>query len=181
MTGHSMIVALLAALCVLLWNPSGPRTRPARPRRDRSRARDRDADVEVALAMDLLAAALESGMPIGAALTAVAGTGTFPWGDHLTEVARRLAVGSPDPWADTPSFLAPLARVTRLVIDAGVPAAGMLRDGAEEVRRRSARDAEAAAARLGVRLVLPLGLCALPAFVAWSVVPVVISLVLRMA
>ena len=48
---------------------------------------------------------------------------------------------------------------------------------AEEERRSAAAEAEHAAAVLGVRLMLPLGLCILPAFLLLAVVPVVISLV----
>lgn len=59
---------------------------------------------------------------------------------------------------------------------AGAPAAVLLRAAAEE-RRRDARAAtRAAAERLGVQLVLPLGVCVLPAFVVVAVVPLVLSL-----
>ena len=37
--------------------------------------------------------------------------------------------------------------------------------------------AEAAAERLSVHLMVPLGLCSLPAFVCWGIVPVLIGLV----
>ena len=47
---------------------------------------------------------------------------------------------------------------------------------AKELRDSSRRRQQEAAAALGVRLVLPLGVCILPAFLLLSVVPVVISL-----
>ncbi len=52
-----------------------------------------------------------------------------------------------------------------------MPAVTLLRSAAEEARRVARSDAQAAAARLGVRLMLPLGLCVLPAFFAVGVVP----------
>jgi hypothetical protein len=48
-----------------------------------------------------------------------------------------------------------------------------LEDQARDARAATATHALAAAERIGVRAVLPLGLCFLPAFVAVGVVPVV--------
>lgn len=58
---------------------------------------------------------------------------------------------------------------------AGVPAAALLRAAAEDLRDDAAAAGLAAAERLGVRLVLPLGTCVLPAFVLLGVVPVVVG------
>ncbi|MGN7190929.1 MULTISPECIES: type II secretion system F family protein [unclassified Curtobacterium] len=58
---------------------------------------------------------------------------------------------------------------------AGVPAVPLLRAAAEDVRDDAAAAGLAAAERLGVRLVLPLGVCVLPAFVLVGVVPVVVG------
>jgi tight adherence protein B len=60
---------------------------------------------------------------------------------------------------------------------AGVPAAELLRSEAEESRRTARADAEKRAAVLAVRLMLPLGLCILPAFMALGVVPLVVSVI----
>ena len=59
---------------------------------------------------------------------------------------------------------------------AGVPPAGVLIRAAEEVRRAEQQRLEVATATLGVRIVLPLGLVFLPAFVLTTVVPIVIAL-----
>ena len=59
---------------------------------------------------------------------------------------------------------------------AGVDVASVLRGQAEQVRRAQFRRAERAAEALSVRLVLPLGLCCLPAFMCWGVLPVLMSL-----
>ncbi|MBT2502956.1 type II secretion system F family protein [Curtobacterium sp. ISL-83] len=58
---------------------------------------------------------------------------------------------------------------------AGVPAAGLLRAAAEDVRDDAAAAGLAAAEQLAVRLVVPLGVCVLPAFVLVGVVPVVVG------
>jgi pilus assembly protein TadC len=59
---------------------------------------------------------------------------------------------------------------------AGVPPADVLARAAEEVRRAEQQRLEVATATLGVRIVLPLGLVFLPAFVLTTVVPIVLAL-----
>ncbi|MFS0731056.1 hypothetical protein ABC270_13385 [Curtobacterium sp. 1P10AnD] len=66
-----------------------------------------------------------------------------------------------------------LTEVLALARRAGVPAAALLRAAAEDVRDDAAAAGLAAAEGLAVRLVLPLGVCVLPAFVLVGVVPVV--------
>ncbi|MFL6240602.1 MAG: type II secretion system F family protein, partial [Actinomycetes bacterium] len=51
-----------------------------------------------------------------------------------------------------------------------------LREAADHLRRARRRAAREAAGRLGVRLVLPLGLCFLPAFVLVGVLPLVLAM-----
>jgi tight adherence protein B len=57
-----------------------------------------------------------------------------------------------------------------------VPPAGVLVSAAAEERRRRADRRRLAAARLGVQVLLPTGLCLLPAFVLLTVVPMVLAL-----
>lgn len=59
---------------------------------------------------------------------------------------------------------------------AGVPAASLLRSEAGLARRRARTDASIAGARLGVQLMLPLGVCLLPAFLALGVAPLIIAI-----
>lgn len=58
---------------------------------------------------------------------------------------------------------------------AGVPAAALLRSEATEARRVARSDGERKAASLAVTLMLPLGLCILPAFMLLGVAPLVIA------
>ena len=58
----------------------------------------------------------------------------------------------------------------------GAPSAALLRAHAAQLRRRHNREVDRRAAALGVQLVLPLGLCSLPAFICLGVVPVVLGL-----
>ena len=58
---------------------------------------------------------------------------------------------------------------------AGVPAAGLLRSEAVELRRQARADVARRAQALSVRLMIPLGLCVLPAVMVLSVVPLVVT------
>lgn len=60
---------------------------------------------------------------------------------------------------------------------AGVPAAELLRGEARELRAAARATAQERAAALAVRLMLPLGLCVLPAFLALGVVPLLATIV----
>lgn len=65
--------------------------------------------------------------------------------------------------------------VLDLSLRAGVPAALLLRSGADEARRTARSDGARKAATLAVKLMLPLGLCILPAFMVLGVAPLVIA------
>jgi tight adherence protein B len=58
---------------------------------------------------------------------------------------------------------------------AGIPAAELLRSEAGEWRRQARADVSERAQALSVRLMIPLGVCVLPAFMVLSVVPLLIT------
>jgi tight adherence protein B len=60
---------------------------------------------------------------------------------------------------------------------AGVPAAELLRSEAEESRRTARTEGQRTAATLAVTLMLPLGLCILPAFMLLGVAPLLIAII----
>jgi tight adherence protein B len=62
-----------------------------------------------------------------------------------------------------------------LSVRAGVPAAELLRSEAREHRRDALATAQADAQALSVRLMIPLGVCVLPAFMILSVVPLLLA------
>ncbi len=71
----------------------------------------------------------------------------------------------------------PADDVIALAARAGAPVAELLRAEAARLRRVARADGAARAAALGVRLMLPLGACVLPAFVLLGVAPLLISVV----
>jgi tight adherence protein B len=68
-----------------------------------------------------------------------------------------------------------IGQVLDLSRRAGVPAAELLRSEADERRRTASADAQSAAQALGVRLMIPLGVCVLPAFMVLSVAPLLLA------
>ena len=72
--------------------------------------------------------------------------------------------------------LTELGRELRFAHSTGAPTAALLRATASALRRTRRRRAEQAAARLATHLVMPLGLCLLPAFLCLGVIPLVLAL-----
>ncbi|MGO3146309.1 MAG: type II secretion system F family protein [Leucobacter sp.] len=70
----------------------------------------------------------------------------------------------------------PLDRAMNEAIVAGVPASALLLDAATEERATTLAVLEEQAERLGVRILIPLATCILPAFIVLGVVPVVTTL-----
>lgn len=133
-------------------------------------------DLQVVLA--LVAAALRSGAGVPRALeaTGVAVGGTD--GGMLARAARTLVLGATwdRAWADAPAALAPMVRALRGAWLDGAAPGEALRAAGDEVHHERRSAARTAAARLGVRLVLPLGACYLPSFVLVGLVPVLLAL-----
>jgi Flp pilus assembly protein TadB len=142
------------------------------------RRRLREAE-DLPLAADLLAAALRAGAPVDRAVCVVAEALGGPLGERLIQVGRTLRLGG-DPgeaWGSL-AGVAGAERLTRAALRSaasGAALAGALTRLADDLRADRVIAAEAAARRAGVLMVLPLGLCFLPAFVLAGLVPVVVA------
>jgi tight adherence protein B len=68
-----------------------------------------------------------------------------------------------------------LDRVLELSSRAGIPAAELLRSEADELRRDARSAGERRAENLAVTLMMPLGLCVLPAFMLVAVLPLLLA------
>jgi pilus assembly protein TadC len=166
--------AAVGGLAAAIADQAMRRVEPATVRAERLRCA-----ADLPLAADLLAAALRSGAPVDRAATAVAEVLGGPLGDRLVRVGRALALGGepPEAW----EHLADVDGATRLRAAAvrssasGGALAGALVRLADDLRADRAVTVEAAARRAGVLIVLPLGLCFLPAFVLAGLVPVIVA------
>ncbi|TBN55414.1 hypothetical protein EYE40_14485 [Glaciihabitans arcticus] len=88
-------------------------------------------------------------------------------------VEEALAAAGLDPLADA----AEVESVVSLSRRAGVPASELLRSEAEEARRDAASRAAERASVLAVKLMLPLGVCILPAFMLLGVAPLLVTVI----
>jgi len=142
-------------------------------------AERRAAAADLPLGADLLAAALRAGAPVDGAAAAVADALDGPLGTQLRRTARSLALGAAP--AEAWGHLTGIPGAERLIAAAvrtsasGGALAGALGRLADDLRADRAVVIEAAAQRATVLIVLPLGLCFLPAFLLAGLVPVVIA------
>jgi Flp pilus assembly protein TadB len=144
--------------------------RPARTAADRS----------LALVLDLAAAALRSGRPLGDALTLAAPAAEPSTAATLRRVAGLCALGADaaQAWSAVPRD-GPLGEVAAVAVrsaTSGIKLAGALERLATEIRADCAATAAVRAHRAGVSAMAPLAACFLPSFVCLGVIPVVVGI-----
>ena len=175
MSVAALLAALLAALAVLA-RPGAERHRdPAPP----EAAPPGPATVEeAAAALGLVAAALRGGVGAVEALEAVAAVDPGAAGRELAVVAAAHRWGQPpdQAWAHVGPGWAAAGVAWHAAHCAGAAPASLLVAAAARMRAEESRRVEASVYRAGVLLVLPLGACFLPGFVATTVAPVVLHL-----
>lgn len=198
----ALVAAALSAVAVLvlLGGPDGPGAAadsgrpadgsrpplpPARGRRRRSGAlgsvsagKRQSSVADVSSALALLALAYRSGLPTWDVLDAVASGTSGPVAADLQQVGNALRWGASESeaWASVGPAWAPAARGVAIAHQAGVPPGPMLLAAADDLRGAELERLEVSAAKVGVRLVAPLGLVLLPAFCLTTVAPLVIAL-----
>ncbi|WP_028279482.1 type II secretion system F family protein [Arthrobacter sp. H5] len=149
------------------------------------KAEDAGGVADAALMMDLMAAMLSAGSSVDHALEVLARSCSPPVARSLLTVKAAIDLGAPwdVAWEAAQlsgpgnSPVAELGRALKFAGTTGAPSAAIVHAYAAQFRRRRNRLAEQRAAALGVKLVVPLGLCALPAFVCLGVVPVLLGLI----
>lgn len=130
----------------------------------------------IELVLDLSASLLDSGMPITEILDLLGSS--IEQCRVLRSVARCLEMNLSweKAWEAAPAWFAPLQKALFFAHTTGAPAAALLRNTAALQRREHTQKVARLGAQFGTRLVLPLGACALPAFIALGVVPLIIAL-----
>lgn len=148
-----------------------------------ARRRDQQLVLEVPQALELMAACLAVGTPPRRACAAVASAFEGPVGADLQPVLRAVELGVPDAeaWAglaDHPQLGGAAVDLARSV-ESGTQMVEALRTHARAARERRRAALEQAARSVGVRSVLPLMTCFIPAFLLLGVVPTVVSAVVQ--
>jgi pilus assembly protein TadC len=191
LAGHPGLGATLGGLAVVLIVGGWPglaggvvagvvlhrllrRLEPVERRVERLRAAQ-----DLPLAADLLAAALRAGVAVDRAAAAVGEALGGPLGERLARVARALRLGATadEAWRHLADVAGtdPLRTAAVRSAASGAAFASGLTRLAESIRATRLTDQDAAARRAAVLIVLPLGLCFLPAFVLAGLVPVVVA------
>src|SRR6185369_7333403 len=100
-------------------------------------------------------------------------------GERLHEVQRALRSGAAaaQAWGLLGDGGSRVARAAQRSGDSGAALAGAFARVADDLRSDAVQAAEARARTAGVLVVLPLGLCFLPAFVLTGLVPVIVAVV----
>ena len=136
---------------------------------------------DTAMMLELIGAMLDTGAGLGRSLDLVAALMPPELGRQLRPVVSALAIGADwgTAWRSS-GARAPQLQALRDALSfaalTGAPSSALLYAQAARLRRERNRAAEQRAAALGVKLVVPLGLCSLPAFVCLGVVPVLLGL-----
>lgn len=132
--------------------------------------------VDTALVLELLAAQLRAGLaPLAALGTLAEALNSRP----LHTVCQRLQMGSgwQSAWSGSAAgTFGELRDALAPAYTGGAPSTALLLSLADAHRLSERRAAERAAGKLSVALVVPLGLCSLPAFICLGIVPILISL-----
>ena len=187
----ALLTGLLVAAALFVW--SSPRglalsppvaVTPISARADdaaRPVSRGNSHRLPAATLVELTASQLEAGLPLAEAVSVLAHSTAGRSYPELQRVAAALRLGLDweTAWssaAQAPRALLDYRDALEFTATSGAASATVLRGQAEQVRRAQFRRAERAAEALSVRLVLPLGLCCLPAFMCWGVLPVLMSL-----
>lgn len=162
------LVPILAALSYLV---SGRIVAPSERRRRESRRADLPALLE------LMASCLAAGLPVRGAAAAVATARPGPLADDIDLVLAQIAIGDAESraWlrlADDPVW-GPVAKDLARSVESGTALVELLQSHADRARRVRHAGMLAAARTVGVRSVLPLMTCYLPAFMLVGIVPII--------
>lgn len=166
-----MILAVLS-LVLGVWILAHPR----RPLRTDPTVQPEQPRIDLALVCDLLCVALKSGASLPKACETVGTAVGSGHGPVLQRAARALALGAS--WEEAWGAHT-LGTILEPAWADGADPTPLLEQLARSIRARRSATAKEAAAKLAVQLVLPVGLCLLPAFILVGVVPLLINGSLR--
>lgn len=157
---------------------TSPLTRAALRRAHRMVDDAPEVPLPAAVIIELLSASLASGAAIPRALTAVGDSIEGHAGQFLSQAGRSLLLGAGwrEAWEGAPQSLLIIPKTLRHSWEFGAPCAEALSAARSASEKEALTAAKERAQKLGVTLVVPLGLCFLPSFVALAVIPIVATL-----
>lgn len=177
------ICAGMLAIAVMSWQPRSTQPRTQQPPQLQGYSASGEsymgesymgAEYEPLIA-DALALCIEAGMSIEHALTEIDESTGNALGFSRVATALSWGVETQKAFSYAPNAerIGSFVQVSKAT---GAPVVELLRQSGKHQRAANEDRAKARAERLGVRVVIPLGLCALPAFICLGVVPVALAL-----
>lgn len=172
--GHQRLLIVAAAVAtVAMVIIMGRAERPAARRR-----RERLVQ-ELPQVLELLASAMNAGLPLRAAVREVLAVIDGPLAEDLTDVVRAIDLGQPEPdaWRTLRQHpqLGQISVDLARSVESGTMLVAVLRRYASLARRDRRGALEARARTVGVKSVPPLMVCFVPAFLLVCVVPTIVS------
>ncbi|MDR3152524.1 MAG: type II secretion system F family protein [Bifidobacteriaceae bacterium] len=134
---------------------------------------------DTGLILQLISAALKAGISIPRSLEIIGNAMENKFGDELKITSKKLKLGLMwcKAWEKTSQFLAPIADSLEDAWNNGLSPESIINLKIKQLRKDKLFRAKTAGEQLGVKIVVPLGLCFLPSFIFIGVLPVIISLV----
>ena len=170
--GSTPLLALLGPpVGVVVWIASGRLRAPSA--KDVTETIHREAPG----AFDLIVSCLKAGLPLRGAVETIAGVYTGPLAERFERIRQGISVGMSDAeaWESLrdDEVLSGLARDVARAAQWGTALGDVFDQHSADLRRDYRTDAVARARAVGVKSVVPLSVCYLPAFMLVGVVPVI--------
>ena len=169
-----LLTALILAIVAFAFTPQGMGT----PKKEKEISTPTLSPIDSAMSIDLVCAVIAAGSSVPSALLSLDKALVEEKEDAgLARVAHLLLMGAQwdEAWEGVQERFTPLRDSLAPAWLSGAAPIPLLERSAASIRQSRARIAREAASELGAKLVLPLGLCFLPAFVLFGVIPVVFS------
>ncbi|MDR3116679.1 MAG: type II secretion system F family protein [Bifidobacteriaceae bacterium] len=134
---------------------------------------------DTGLILQLILAALKSGISIPRSLEIIGKAMENKTGDELKTISKKLKLGLPWTlaWKNTSARFNPIINSLEDAWNNGSSPESIINLKIEQLRKDKLYRAKTAGEQLGVKIVIPLGLCFLPSFIFIGILPVIISLV----
>lgn len=169
-----LITVLIVAMAAFAFTPIHMKV----PRTEKDTDAPALKPVDSAMSIDLACAVISAGASVPSALISLdKALAEEKEETGLGRVAHLLLMGArwDEAWEGVQERFTPLRDSLAPAWLSGAAPLPLLERSAESIRQSRARTAREAASELGAKLVLPLGLCFLPAFIFFGVVPVIFS------
>lgn len=170
----------------LLFKNKNKNLQKLKPKTTQKKVTTKTENNDLALLLDLLAATFEAGLSLENGLTQITKYAAPEIQPPLQKICRLLLLGTnwKEAWQQeisqnpkpTAQKLQTLENSLRFIANSSAAGSEIIYLQANEIRRTKFENSQKNAAKLAVKLVLPVGLCFLPAFILLTIAPAILFL-----